>query len=489
MITEYLRHVVLRHRDEIAIVDGDERISYGELSQRAQAAGQWLRATLDPQPGDVIALSLDNSWQFVACVFAALELGCVLLPCNPQWRAAELQPLVTKLGVRGAVIEPRCAVEWNQISGLIPNNCLLTRDGMPSRCDTSGVGSLPSLDAFGENAAVVYAPTSGSTGIPRLVPRSHRNLIATVHNVGGTLDVGPGRRILGVVPFHFNAGFNNSLIVPLLTGATLVVVRQFSPGACAELARREEADSLFGSPFIFGCLVECDPALLSTLKYCFTTGGRIPSSLVERWRQRFGPTLRQSYGLSESGMVACERRGDRPISPLGASIGEPLQGAEIVVRGTDGQKLGPQEIGELAIRSASVMSGYFGEPELNRALFHNGFFRTGDLGCFDSTGNFHLTGRLGRVMNIAGVKVDPVQVERVVEMLPGVASCHVDTIPNGRGGEVIRARIVPREGLPITRRDVIEQCRRQLAEYKLPRVVEFLETSPDNIAGKIPHHR
>jgi acyl-CoA synthetase (AMP-forming)/AMP-acid ligase II len=131
------------------------------------------------------------------------------------------------------------------------------------------------------------------------------------------------------------------------------------------------------------------------------------------------------------------------------------------------------------------MSGYFGEPELSRSLFHEGFFRTGDLGCIDSAGNLHLTGRLGRVLNIAGVKVDPVEVERVVETLPNVESCHVDAVPNGRGGDVIRARVVPRQGLPVTRRDVIEQCRRQLAEYKFPRIIEFLEATPITMAGKI----
>lgn len=141
------------------------------------------------------------------------------------------------------------------------------------------------------------------------------------------------------------------------------------------------------------------------------------------------------------------------------------------------------------MRSEAVMAGYFGEPELSRSRFHNGFFRTGDFGYLDSAGALHLTGRLSLVMNIAGVKVDPVEVERTVEMLPNVASCHVDAVPNGIGGEVIRARISLREGLAVTRREVIEQCRRQLAEYKLPRVIEFLEPSPDSIAGKIPRHR
>jgi acyl-CoA synthetase (AMP-forming)/AMP-acid ligase II len=262
-------------------------------------------------------------------------------------------------------------------------------------------------------------------------------------------------------------------------------MRQFSPTACAELVRREKVDMLFGSPFIYGCLVDRDPDSLSSLKDCFTAGGRIPASLVERWRDRFGVVVRQFYGMSEAGVMAIERGVPTSVSSVGACVGEAVRGVEVIVLGAGRQRLERGEIGELAVRSASVMSGYFGEPELNRRLFQDGFFRTGDLGFFDSAGNLYLTGRLGRVLNIAGVKVDPVEVERVVELLPNVASCHVDAVPNGRGGELIRASVVPRDGLPVTRREVIEQCRRQLAEYKLPRVIEFLAATTMTIAGKI----
>jgi long-chain acyl-CoA synthetase len=488
MISENFRRVVHQYRDELAIIDGSERITYGELHERVQAIREWLRTKLDPKPGDVIAVSLDNSWQFVACFFAVCELGCVMMPCNPQWRALELRAFAVRLGFRGAVIEPRFTVEWDQILDPVPSTRVLIAGGMPAGGSPASASSFAPIGAGSEDLPVAYFSTSGSTGAPRLVPRSHRNLLATAENVAGTFDIRPGRRILGVVPFHFANGFNNSLIVPLLSGATVVLMRQFNPSACAELAQREEPDMLFGSPFIFGCLVDCDPNLLSSLKHCFSAGGRISSSVVERWRARLGPTLRQAYGLSESGMIAAERAAEAPASSAGSCIGQPIRGVEVVVLGARGQGLDRGETGQLAIRSASLMSGYFGEAELSRSLFHNGFFRTGDLGHFDAAGNLHLTGRIGRVINIAGVKVDPVEVERVVETLPNVASCHVDTVPNGRGGEVIRARVVPRERLQVTRREVIEQCRQQLAEYKLPRVIEFLEATPITIAGKIPRH-
>lgn len=490
MIPEYFHNVVRQHRDQLALVDDGQRITYGELSASVQAAREWLCSTLGPKPGDVIAVSLDNSWQFAACFFAVSGLGCVLAPCNPQWRAAELRALAGRLELRGAIVESRFAAEWNHLVDVLPKDSILTADHIPAAGGTAFPSSPLPVESLSEDSPALYLSTSGSTGTPRVVPRTHRNLIANAENVGTTLGLGPGRRFLSVVPFHYASGFNNSMLVPLLNGATVATIRQFNPATCAELVRLEQIDTLVGSPFIYGSVLDNsrDPSQLSTLQWCFCGGGRIPSSVVERWRARFGVTIRQLYGTTEVGAIAIDR-GVQQAESFGTCIGEPVRGVEVITSGPDGRTLGPGEIGELAVRSEAVMAGYLGEPELSRSRFHNGFFRTGDLGYVDSAGALHLTGRMSRVMNIAGVKVDPVEVERAVETLSNVASCHVDAIPNESGGEVIRARVSVREGLAVTRRDVIEQCRSQLAEYKLPRVIEFTEPSPDSLAGKTPRHR
>jgi acyl-CoA synthetase (AMP-forming)/AMP-acid ligase II len=132
MISDHLRSVARRFPGELAIVDGGQRISFGELLERVLVARDWLRKSLDPKPGDVIAVALDNSWQFAACLFAVSELGCALLPCNPQWRAAELRAVAGRLGFRGAVVEPRLTAEWNQILDIVPNACVLSVESMPA---------------------------------------------------------------------------------------------------------------------------------------------------------------------------------------------------------------------------------------------------------------------------------------------------------------------------------------------------------------------
>jgi acyl-CoA synthetase (AMP-forming)/AMP-acid ligase II len=135
------------------------------------------------------------------------------------------------------------------------------------------------------------------------------------------------------------------------------------------------------------------------------------------------------------------------------------------------------------------MPGYVDEPDVNRQIFADGFFKTGDIGYLDTEGNLYVTGRMRPVINTGGVKVDPVEIEDAIEAIPYVSACRVDAVPEGRAGDVIRARIVIRPGSQVTRRDVIEQCRLRLAEYKLPRIVEFVEALSTTIAGKIPAER
>lgn len=488
MIGEHLRQIASRNPDHLAIIDGDERITYARLIQRINGLAARLQDSLRIRPGDVVAASLTNSWQFVACLFAVSDLGGVFMPCNPQWRAPELRGLAARLGLRGVVTEPQFRQEWDRAGEPLDSASVLTLDDAANAWET---GSLPEpVPASGssEEVPALYLVTSGSTGGPKIVPRSYRNLFIGTRNSARALGVGPGRRFLGVAPFYHANGFHNCMLMALMSGASVVVVRHFIPAACVELVHRERADVLVGSPLIFRLLADRvdDSALLSTLEICISAGARLPEDETERWQARFGIRLRQLYGSSEADVISIDCS-DREPPRIGAGffVGAPIPEVEVRCLGPAGEPLGPGMTGELVVRSPAVTSGYVGDPERNRQVFHDGFFRTGDLGYIDSDSNLYLSGRIGRVMNVHGTKVDPGEIELTVESLPGVSACHVDGVPDNRGGEVIRARIVVRHGLALTRRDVIEWCRERLAEYKLPRVIEFVEDLPTTISGKL----
>jgi long-chain acyl-CoA synthetase len=486
MIFERFRDVAREYQNRPAIIDEGQEITYGELLERTGAMRRWLQDTLSPKPGEIIAASLSNTWQFVASFFAVAELGGVLMPCNPQWRAPELRWFARRLGFRGVITEPQFRAEWDCVADVMPQQSVLTVNQAASGREM-GDAWCP-LQARTEDDPAVYLPTSGSTGVPRLVPRTHRNLEAGARNVARALGTGSGCRFMSVIPFFHANGFHNCMLMPLISGATLVLMKQFSAAACAELVHRERVEVFIGSPFLFTLLADsaADPRLLSTLRLCFSAGARMPAAVHERWRNHFGIRVRQWYGMSETSAISIDLTGEEPLPGAGTFVGAPIPGVEVRSLAPDGRDLGLDAVGELSVRSEAVMPGYVGEPQLNQRAFHNGFFRTGDLGYRDSSGNLCLTGRIGRVINMAGVKIDPAEIERALEALSGVSVCHVDGVSNGRDGEVIRARIVVRQGHQIARRDVLEQCRQRLAEYKLPRIIEFVESLSTTITGKIP---
>src|SRR5262249_60471393 len=177
--------------------------------------------------------------------------------------------------------------------------------------------------------------------------------------------------------------------------------------------------------------------------------------------------------------------GEAPAGLVGTFVGAPLRDVEVKII-ADAEHAEPgSHVGEIVVRSAGMMPGYVAAPDWNRQVFRDGFFRTGDLGYIGPDGGLYLTGRLRRGINLAGIKVDPVEIEQVVEALPGVTGCLVDAMPSELVGDVIRAEMAVRDGARITRADVLEQCRRRLAEYKLPRVIEFLPSLPVTASGNV----
>ena len=486
MIFERFREIANQHCEETAIIDNQEVFTYGRLLEEVARHRHWLETTLDPRPGDVIAATVLNGWQFTACFFALSGLRAVLMPCNPQWRAAELRRLHERIGFRGVVCERQYLAQWAGAGAVPDERVLAIEDALKCRAASSAV-SLPAQGS--EEDAVLYMTTSGSTGTPRIVPLSHRNLLGSIANSSRALSIEAEDRFLSVVPFHHLHGFNNCMLLPLLRGASLVMMRRFVPEQCAELAARQVVNVLIGSPLIFSHLLDrvSDPSLFKNVRLSLSSGARLPTALGQNWKQRFGAAVFTWYGTTETSGISIAYSPRQASTGLaGDFVGVRLPSVEVRCLDPEGRDLGVGRLGDIAARSAAVMAGYLGEPDLNRRVLQDGFFRTGDLGYLEEDGGIFLTGRIGRVINMGGVKIDPVEVERAIEALPAVSAVHVDAMPDGRAGQVIRARVVVRTGLQLTRGDIIEQCRRTLGEYKLPRVIEFVDSSPATVTGKMP---
>jgi long-chain acyl-CoA synthetase len=367
MIAERLRALAEDNPGRLAIVDGEERITYSQLLRRIDGSREWLHQRLHIAPGDVILGSLENSWQFVACFFAVAESGGVFMPMHPGWRAPELRGFRERLKIHGVITGRASRPEWDQV--ISSARVLVIDDGFGE------APRGPRAHAADENSPALYLATSGSTGTPRIVPRSHRNLLAGARNVARALTIVPDRRFLCVVPFYHASGFHNSLILPLLNGARLILMRHFTPAACARLVGAESADVLIGSPFIYRMLLD-HAQYLPTLDLCVSAGARMTQTLALAWQERFGTRVRQLYGSTETSVISIDRSAEPPPS---GTVGTPIDEVEIRILNES----------EVAVRSPMVMSGYVADPEWNlrysrtassaRAI-SAAWIRTGDCG-------------------------------------------------------------------------------------------------------------
>lgn len=484
MIVERFREAAFSHRHELAIIDGDCRITYARLLDEVDRARNWLRGALNLDNRFVIAACLRNSWQSIASFFAVAESGGILLLCNPNWRAGELRRIAEQLRIDGVITTEDLRAEWDLIADVLPPGSVLTWEKAP---EFPSAGIDPPVTRSADEP-LAYLLTSGSTGAPKVVPRSDRNLNFGATRLADALEIPPASRWLCTIPFFHSWGLGTGMLLPLLRGSTSVLMPQFHAAQCAELIRRERVNVLMASPFAYGFLVDCvsDASALSTLQRCFWSGSRMKAAVEETWRDRFGIRLRPWYGMSEAHAISIDLAPEGLKERPDGFVGAPFAGVDVCVFDPDGIPLGTNETGEIAVRSDGVMSGYVGETDGTGNFFYGPFFRTGDLGRLDASGNLYLSGRARVMINTAGLKVDPVEIEQAVETLAGVAACRVDSVPGGPTGELIRARVLLREGCTVSRRDVIEACRRQLAEYKLPRVIEFSDAPRSHPAGKMP---
>jgi long-chain acyl-CoA synthetase len=485
MITDRFELVRRQHAGSPAVIDGEEELTYRELGSRTDACARFLSRALQPAPGDVVAVSLPNCWEFVACCFAIVRAGAIMMPLNPQWRPRELGSLGGRVPLSAAITTEALAERWK---GIVPPDRVIVADepGVQQawRRPPPGEPSAscpPRRDLADEPA--LYLTTSGSTGRPKLVPRTHRIALAGAGNVGGALGLPAGRRLLSVIPFHHSNGFSNCLLMPLLHGASLVLMRNFTPAGLVDAVARRRAQVLIASPFLLSLLVDhgAGPEYFSSVDLCISSGAPLSRELAALVKARLGMRVRQLYGSTETGTVSIERDGG---SQDEGSVGKPLNGVEVRILDNDGGELGAGETGEIAVRSGAVMPGYLDDPEENARRYHSGFFLTGDLGRLAPDGSLVIAGRKRRWINLAGVKVDPVEIEQILRMLPQVAECRVDGAAGPRQSEMIRAEIAFHPGQSLGRGEVVAHCRMHLAEYKIPRVIEFTAGVRTDIAGK-----
>jgi long-chain acyl-CoA synthetase len=490
MLMELLYEQAETRPDHDAVVHHGERVTYAELVDQVERLARGL-ADQGIAAGDAVALVLrDDPW-FVASFHAVTALGAIVVPVNPGFKQAELEFGFRNCDVRCVIADERSAgvceriaagmdADVTVISTSAAHGQALTIDALIER---SSGERLPARTA---DETFIYQFSSGSTGRPKRVPRTHGQCAAEAQlyaSLGWTAE----DRIFSAIPLFHTYGMGACLFAPAATGATLVILEDPNPfllqrQRALELLEQERATIFPGVPFNFRLLAEAPAdADLSSLRLCYSAGTALPRPAFEAFGEKFGVLVRQLYGTTETGIVAANMDAD----PVGTfdSVGVPAGDVAVEIVDDEGTPVAAGE-GEVVISSPAMTSGYSGLDDVNRVAFRDGRFFTGDLGRLDDAGRLHLAGRKKLLIEVGGYKVDPIEVEDVVAAHPKVGEVVVLGVPGKAAGEeVVKAVVVPSEDCDD--RELIRFCQERLANYKVPRVVEFREEIPKSPLGKV----
>lgn len=478
-----LREAQRRFPERPAILQSGVVTTYRELWRQVLRAANGLRA-LGVQPGDRVALLLENSVEYVVAYYAAIEAGCVVVALNTALRSAELQWRLAHCGSTLLIASARAerelrampSVRWRVIG---PAELMAGDDER----------DLPLVAAPDAVAALIY--TSGTTADPRAVTLSHRNLVANTRSILGYLQLTEVDRIVNVLPFYYSYG-NSVLHTHLAVGASIVLENSLLyPHLVVQQIAKTAATGFSGVPSTYALLlqrVKLAEYDLSALRYLTQAGGAMAPVHVAGLRKAVPQArLYVMYGQTEAtariSYLPPERLDDKP-----GSVGIAIPGVTIEVHDERGRAAPASTTGEVCVRGDNVMLGYWENPVATARVLANGWLHTGDLGWLDADGYLTLVGRSSDMIKTGAHRVSPLEVEATVLLLGEVAECAVIGMPDEILGEVIVAHVVLREGAALDARRVQAHCRERLAAYMIPKTVHFAESLPKTASGKVQRY-
>jgi len=475
-----------RFPGKTALVAGPERLTYAELARRAGALAAELRR-LGVTRGERVVIFLHNSPDAVVSVFATLLAGGVFSVVNPGTKADKLAYILNHCGARALITEPRLAdiAEGARARAPAVQAMLMTPLTLPEAAAPAGAGI--DLDL----AMIVY--TSGSTGFPKGVMMTHANIVAAATSITTYLESRADDVVLSVLPLAFDYGLYQALMCAKV-GATLVLEKSFTyPALVLEKLRAERVTGFPLVPTLAALLLQMkqlSPDMFPDLRYITNTAAALPRAHIERLRELFpSAKLYSMYGLTE-----CKRCTYLPPEDIGRkpeSVGIAIPNTELWLVDDHGQRLGPDQIGELVIRGATVMQGYWDKPEATARKLRPGplpgerVLYTGDLCRLDDDGYLYFVGRTDEVIKSRGEKVPPKEVESTLLGIAGVREAAVIGVPDDLLGSAIKAFVVPEPGVVLDVSVLQRECQARLENFMVPKHVEIVPELAKGPTGKI----
>ncbi len=463
--------------DNVCIVDGDVSLTYGELDERTTGLGRYLIGNLNLSRGERVLIFMPGDWRFVVALYAIIKAGGVAVPVDFRSSRRELEYIAENTGASIQFIdESKKEYAASTCRETIISDRGFLLEGVYS-------GEFPKVEP--DNPAVIFY-TGGTTGFPKGVPLTHRNILHVTDGLCGAWSLErSGEVFVQFLPMTHSGGFNCSMNTCLYSGGKAVLMGKFNPDELLSNIEKHRATVIVGVPTVYSSLVkntDLETRDMSSVKVFFSSGAKMQDNVENEFFRKTGKHITVGWGLTEASPQLT-------VAPMGIFrenfVGRPLPGTEVVSVGEDGSVLPSGEPGVLAAKGPQVMSGYWMNSEKNLTVFTGeGYLLTGDAG-YVGTDGVYLLGRTKDVIISGGYKIWRSEVENAIMEHECVSETAVIGVRDNLYGETVKAFIVPK--CKITKDEIVNFCRGRISAYKVPRIVEFREELPKSSLGKILH--
>jgi long-chain acyl-CoA synthetase len=484
-LASFLTDTAERHGDRPALKLDEVTISYAQLDEASARAAALLKAS-GLSVGDRVGIMLPNVPYFAIAYYGVLRAGGVVVPMNVLLKGREVSFYLEDPGARlafawqdfveaaqkgaqeaGAEVIPIAPGEFEQ----------RLAEHQPDRV-------VPEVQ--GDDTAVILY-TSGTTGKPKGAELTHDNLTRNAEVVAETLaDLSAQDVLLGALPLFHSFGQTCGLNASVYAGSCMTMIPRFDPGKALEIIERDGVTVFEGVPTMYTALLHFDDRErhdTSGLRLCMSGGSAMPVEVMRGFEEAFGCKVLEGYGLSETSPVASFNHPDRERKP--GSIGTPIEGVEMKVVDDEGNDLEQGDVGEIVIRGHNVMKGYWKREDATREAIRDGWFHTGDMGRVDEDGYFSIVDRKKELIIRGGYNVYPREIEEVLYEHPAVEAAAVIGLPDEKMGEEVGAAVVLKKGQEVGEQELRDYVKAEVANYKYPRRIWFVDDLPKGPTGKI----
>ena len=490
LIGDIISKTANEKKKKTAAVLNDRKITYEDLEKESNQLAHGL-IDLNIEPSDMVSIMLPNSLEFLTAYLGVIKSGATMVPLNISFKAPAVEYILNnseaKIVITSKKFLPlikKCNLESLEniilVDGDKSDDYILLSELKEQKT------TLPQLENIDQEYTAACLYTSGTTGQPKGAMLTHHNLIFDTQKTIEHLKVDDSDRYICVLPMFHAFAETVCMLMPMFLGAEIVIVDRFLPEKVLKTIQEKNVTFFAGVPTMYSALLNVknrDEFDLSDLNICISGGAAMPQQTMEDFEETFNVKILEGNGPTETSPVAYVNPVDGERKS--GSVGLPIPETKVKIVDENDNELPIGEIGEIAVQGEHVMKGYFKMPEASEETLRGGWLHTGDLGKMDQDGYVYIVDRKKDMINVGGMNVYPREIEEKLYKHPKIQAAAVVATKDELRGEIPKAVIVLREGETATEREIQKYCMQYFANYKVPKLVDFIDELPKNATGKI----